>query len=130
MSPSDCGSLFIWDYKSATVVAVLPPHAPAASSSGSGGGELTPAPAAAATCVAPHPLLPVLAGGGADSVVRLWSPEAADACGRELAAAAVGANLQALAEAGGVGSDSGGAADRLAEDPSALFLPGSPCAFQ
>ncbi|KAL4420113.1 hypothetical protein ABPG77_000284 [Micractinium sp. CCAP 211/92] len=46
VSPSDCGSLFIWDYGSARVAAVLPPHAPAASSSGSGGGERTPAAAA------------------------------------------------------------------------------------
>lgn len=128
MSPSDCGSLFVWDYASARLVAVLPLHAADTSSAGSGGGEQAPAPAA--TCVAPHPLLPLLASGGADSVVRLWSPEAAEACSRELAAAAVGANLQALAEAGSLDDDGGGAAEGLAGDPSTLLLPGSPCAFQ
>lgn len=102
MSPSDDGSLFLWDYASGCLVAVLAPPAaaqPTLSVAGSAGERASPA-AAAATCVAPHPLLPVLASGGADSVVRLWSPEAQEAACMQRAAAAAQANLRALAEAG------------------------------
>ena len=102
VSPSDDGNLFLWDYASGCLAAVLaPPPAPEPTLSTAGSpGEPAAPPAAAATCVAPHPLLPVLASGGADSVVRLWSPEAEEAACMQRAAAAAQANLQALAEAG------------------------------
>lgn len=58
------------------------------------------APPVGAACVAPHPLLPMLASGGADGVVRMWSPEAESAASLQLAAAAAQANLQRLADAG------------------------------
>ena len=106
MSPSDDGNLFIWHYASGRLAAVLPAGSVAApaSSAGaasSGGGVAAAAPGGAPTaCVAPHPLLPVLASGGADSVVRLWSPEAEQQCNLQHAAAAVQANLERLAEGG------------------------------
>lgn len=126
VSPSDCGNLFIWDYASGQLLTVLPPPGQAASSSGLDG---VPA-AAASICVAPHPLLPLLASGGADSVVRFWSPEAEVACNQEQAAAAVGANLQVLAEASGLAGDGGGGGGSgLAADGAALLLQGSPCTF-
>jgi hypothetical protein len=87
------------------------------------------APAAPCACVAPHPLLPVLASSGGDSLVRLWSPEAAAAASQEAAAAAVRANLSALADAGGVrgggSGELGGGADAL--EAAALLRPSSPC---
>eukprot|EP00887_Chlorella_sp_A99_P002952 scaffold24.g2952.t1 len=78
-APSDDGSLFVWDYSTGRLLNVL-----AAS------------PGSPATCVAPHPAAPGLASGGADGIVRLWSPEAAAA--RDIAgpAAAVEANARAL----------------------------------
>ena len=105
VSPSDDGNLFVWDYASGSLAAVLaPPTAaqPTLSAAGSpGAAEAAELPAAAAaTCVAAHPLLPVLASGGSDSVVRLWSPEAEEAACIQFAAAAAQANLQRLAAAG------------------------------
>lgn len=105
VSPSDDGNLFVWDYSSGSLAAVLAPPAaaqPTLSAAGSPGAAAAaelPA-AAAATCVATHPLLPVLASGGADSVVRLWSPEAEEAACMQFVAAAAQANLQRLAAAG------------------------------
>lgn len=104
VSPSDDGNLFLWDYASGHLVAVLPPTvtsaaAPTLSAADGGSAELS-LPAVGATCVAPHPFLPVLAAGGADAVVRLWSPEAEAAGSLQLAAEAAEANLQCLAEGG------------------------------
>lgn len=107
VSPSDDGNVLIWHYASGRLVAVLPPVAPAASDGASGGGGPLASLAAAAaagggtTCVAPHPLLPMLASAGMDSSVRLWSPEAAQQSGGpEQAAAAVRSNLEQLAAGG------------------------------
>ena len=111
VSPSDDGNLFMWDYASGSLAAVLAPLAagrPTRSAAGSPEEATEHAAAAAATCVAAHPLLPVLASGGADSVVRLWSPEAEEAACMQFAAAAVQANLQRLAAAGMQPPDGGG----------------------
>ena len=58
MSPSDDGSVFVWDYSTGSLVTVL--------ESGSEGGL---------ACVAPHPHAPMLASCGHAPVVQLWSPE-------------------------------------------------------
>lgn len=108
MSPSDDGRLFVWEYASGRLAAVLPPGGAGAGEltlSAAGGGDGPAAGGAAggllgAACVAPHPLLPVLASGGADSVVRLWSPEAAQACSAQHVAEVAQENLQRLGEAG------------------------------
>lgn len=79
VAPSDDGSVFVWDYATGRLLNVL---------EGS--------PGSTACCVAWHPTLPALASGGADAVVRLWSPEAAAACDMQQAAAVVQANAEAL----------------------------------
>jgi hypothetical protein len=95
VSPSDDGNLFVWEYASGRLVAVLPQPAAAAAS----GGDAPPGVGGGA--VAPHPALPVLASAGPGPVVRLWSPEAEQQQGAAAAAAAaVQANLALLAEAG------------------------------
>ena len=109
VSPSYDGNLFIWHYGSGHLAAVLP-AAPAAApvssarpgSSGGGGGGVAAAYGApvATVCVAPHPLLPVLASGCTDSIVRLWYPEGEQQCNVQHAAATVHANLGRLAAGG------------------------------
>lgn len=112
MSPSDDGHLFLWHYASGRLAAVLPP-APASHaaeptlSAADGVAEAAAAPPVGVACVAPHPLLPVLASGGADGVVRLWSPEAQEAASLQLAASAAQANLRRLADAGMVPASEG-----------------------
>ena len=109
MSPSDDGNLFIWHYGSGRLAAVLPAAAavapvssarPGSSGGGGGGAAAAHGAAAAVACLAPHPLLPVLASGGADSVVRLWYPEGEQQCNVQHAAATVHANLGRLAAGG------------------------------
>lgn len=98
VSPSDDGNVFVWDYASGQLVAVLPPAPPAAGGAGPADGAA--GAAAGVACVAPHPLLPVLASAGLDATVRLWSPEAEQQRGMEHAAAAARANLERLAAVG------------------------------
>ena len=88
VSPSDCGSLFVWDFRTGLLVNVLPPP------SGGGGGAM------AATCVAAHPSAPALASAGQDGVVRLWSPEAARPCDGWRAVATARRNSAALVARG------------------------------
>lgn len=59
IAPSDDGAVFVWDYATGALTAVLE------GDSGEGG----------VACVATHPHAPMLASGGREPVVTLWSPE-------------------------------------------------------
>lgn len=84
-APSDDGRVFVWDYASARLLGAL----------GDGAGA-----AAACVVVAAHPTLPLLASGGMDAIVRLWSPEAAERAREEALLQQGRENYEELVRAG------------------------------
>ncbi|GAB4815937.1 hypothetical protein N2152v2_002983 [Parachlorella kessleri] len=79
LAPSDDGSVFVWDYGSGGLLAVLE----------SGSQD-------ALACVAAHPHAPMLASCGHSAVVQLWSPEAEERCNMGRAVQLVERNARAI----------------------------------